>query len=242
MFLFACVVGREGLELAQELRRQHGSRPGPEVLRAEILPGDFLEVGVHLVRTDRLPFTVLVVVLKQLVAGKIAALFDDAREAPVVQIDFVLDTALAAEREPHALSLELDVRVAQRRQAVRAIRSRVFVVADANQRLFEQLHDRREHLLARQTLASHVLAGPPADGRQCLREPDHAVVFRFVADLAPLRVIAILFAAARVAPGRLKVSARIGQIQTPVHAGGMTSALIRASSDRERMARPSASV
>ena len=109
------------------------------------------------VRTDRLPFAVLVVVLKELVARQVAALLDDAREAPVVEIDFVLDAALAAEREPDALALDFDVRVAQRRQAERAIRSRVLVVADANQRLLEQLHDRREHLLARQALAAHVL-------------------------------------------------------------------------------------
>ena len=46
--------------------------------------------------------------------------------------------------------------------------------------------------------------------RQRLREADHPVVLRFVAHLAPLRVIAILLAPARVAPGRLQVTARIG--------------------------------
>ena len=108
------------------------------------------------------------------------------------------------------LALEFHVRVAQRRQAVRAIRSRVLVVADANQRLLEQPDDRCEHLLARQALAAHVLGGPAADGRQRLREPDHAVVFRFVAHFPPLRVIAILLAPARVAPRGLQVPARIG--------------------------------
>src|SRR5262245_40974374 len=48
-----------------------------------------------------------------------------------------------------------------------------------------------------------------ADARECLRERDETAVLHFVADLAPARVITILFAAARVATGRLQMTARI---------------------------------
>ena len=51
--------------------------------------------------------------------------------------------------------------------------------------------------------------GPPADRRQRLGEADQAVVFRLVADFAPLRVIAVLLPPARIAAGRLEVAARV---------------------------------
>ena len=44
--------------------------------------------------------------------------------------------------------------------------ARVFVVADANQRPLEQLHDRGKHLLARQTRTPQVRGGARADARQ----------------------------------------------------------------------------
>src|SRR5215470_3874603 len=48
-----------------------------------------------------------------------------------------------------------------------------------------------------------------ANARERLRERDEAAVLHFVTDLAPTRVITILFAAARVATGRLQVASRI---------------------------------
>ena len=47
-------------------------------------------------------------------------------------------------------------------------------------------------------------------GMQRVRESDHAVKFRFVTDLAPPRMIAVLFPPACVAPGRLEVPLRVG--------------------------------
>ena len=51
---------------------------------------------------------------------------------------------------------------------------------------------------------------PGADQRQRPAEDQHLAVFRLVAHLAPARVIAVLLAAALVAPGRLDVPVRVG--------------------------------
>src|SRR5262249_6693608 len=83
---------------------------------------------------------------------------------------------------------------------------RIFLVADADECRFEEAHDGRQDLLARQAGQGQVLLDPPAEARQGPGEGDHAVVLRLVADLAPARVVAVLLAAAVVAPGRLEVA------------------------------------
>ncbi len=60
------------------------------------------------------------------------------------------------------------VAIAHRRQADRPVGARVFLVADADQRLLEELHDRREHLVARKPAPCEVGGGAPADPRQRL--------------------------------------------------------------------------
>ena len=135
--------------------------------------------------------------------------------------------ALALELEAQLGALHLDVRVAQRGQAVAVVAARVVVVADADQRGLQQVHDGGQHLLARQAATRHVLRDALADGRQRPRELHHVLVLRAVAHLAETRVVAVLLAAARVAPGGLQVAVGRGQIQTSVQAGGMASLRMR---------------
>src|SRR5206468_8658937 len=54
-----------------------------------------------------------------------------------------------------------------------------------------------------------VLLDPSSNRRQDLAEGEQALVLRLVADLLPLRVVAVLLAPARVAAGRLDVAARM---------------------------------
>ncbi len=82
----------------------------------------------------------------------------------------------------------------------------VLLVADADQRLLQQLHDSREHFLPRQPLLLQIGAGVAANARKHPRERDEAFVLGFVTLFAPARVIAVLFASARVAPRRLNVA------------------------------------
>ena len=72
----------------------------------------------------------------------------------------------------------------------------------------EQPHDRRDDPLPAQRRAG---AGRARRGAGCGAAPgerDQPVVLRLVAHLAPPRVVAVLLAAARVAPGRLDVAVR----------------------------------
>ena len=66
-------------------------------------------------------------------------------------------------------AIDRHVSIAQRRQPERAIVSRVFVVADADQGLLQKLHDRGEHFLARQFRVAKIACRACTYGRQRLR-------------------------------------------------------------------------
>ena len=104
--------------------------------------------------------------------------------------------------------------------------------------LLQQLDDGGEHLLTRQAGRQ---VGGRADGEAGQRrgEGEQAAVLRLVADFAPARVIAILLAAAGVAAGGLDVAvADAGRSTRRVHAGGIASDVMRASTSRSLTARP----
>jgi hypothetical protein len=149
-------------------------------------------------------------VLKELLPGQIAAMLHDPREAAIVDVDRVPLATLAAEHEPQRRPAHVDVLVLQRRQAERAVRLDVFLVADANAAALEQLHDRGEDLVAGQARLRQIDSRTSADLRERRGKVEHPVVLRLVTGDAPLRVIAVLFSPACVAPRRLHVAARIG--------------------------------
>ena len=186
------------------------ARPRPKIFRGEFGAGDLLEILVDVGRVDQLPLTGFVDVLKELVAGQIAACLDDLREPPVLEIDGVPDTALAAELEAQRRSVDLRVLVAHRRQTERMIVAGVLLVADPDQRLLEQLHDRREHLLPRQPRLLQIGARAASNAWKHPRERHEAFVLGFVTRLTPARMVAVLFASARVAARRLNVAAGVG--------------------------------
>src|SRR6476661_4695063 len=203
-------LGIERLEIPEHLRREHRARPRAKILRRVVLPRDFPQVHVHIIGSDRVPLAVLIAVLKEVVAWDVATGLDRSGEAAVIEIDVVFDTALAAEQEADTTSLDVDMSVAHRRQAKRVVVPRVLVVSNTNQRLFEELHDEGENLVARQARISQISGRALANGRQFSSKAYQAIVFRLVADLAPLLVIPILFAPTRIPARRLKVSAGIG--------------------------------
>ncbi len=203
-------VGVERLELLQGQRAEDRAGPGAEVLGGEVLPGDLPEVLVDIARVDRPMLPVVVEVLEEFVAGDLLAAPDDPREAPVLDADLPLLAALAAELEAQLGVLDGDVVVAHRRQAERVVLPGVLLVADADQRLLQELDDRRQDLLARQAGPRQVAVSALADAGQRLPEGEHPLVLRLVAHLAPARVVAVLLAPLGVTPGRLEVAQRIG--------------------------------
>src|ERR1700737_484826 len=92
------------------------------------------------------------------------------------------------------------------RQTERFIFARVLFVPDADESALEQLHDRRQDFDSRQSRQFQIPRDSPADLRQRFAETDYAVVFVFVANLAPAFVIKVLFATARIATGCLNVT------------------------------------
>jgi hypothetical protein len=209
------VALRFGLRLERPERPQcfsgqQRAGPRPKIFRREFIVGDVLEIVVDVGRVDDLPFTGFVDVLKQLVARQIAARLDDLRETAVLEIDGVTDAALAAELEAYVRAVDLRVLVAHGRQTEGMIVAGVLLVADADQRLLQQLHDGREDFLAWQPRFLQIGAGAAADARKLSRERNEVIVFGFVALFSPTRMVAVLFASARVASRRLNVAVGVG--------------------------------
>src|SRR6185295_10724648 len=100
--------------------------------------------------------------------------------------------------------------VAERRQTERLVRPGVLFVADANKTSLEQLDDGREDFLTRQSRFGQIGGRARTNERQNGRELLQAVELVPVAMGAPGRVVSVLFAAARVAPGRLHVPLGVG--------------------------------
>src|SRR5688572_13693390 len=100
--------------------------------------------------------------------------------------------------------------IAQRRQAKRVVRARVFGIADADQRLLEDAHDRGKHLAARQPAQAEMAIRRTANARQHPGEVDRAFVLVGLATLAPARMITVLLAPLLIAPDRLDVPCRLG--------------------------------
>jgi len=85
------------------------------------------------------------------VAGQLAHAFHDGCEPAIVEIEGVLDSALSAKGEVNRGAFDLDMPVAERGQAIRAILDLVGSIADADHRNIEQPDNRCQHLLQRQT-------------------------------------------------------------------------------------------
>src|SRR5690348_5000746 len=186
-------------------------RPGPraKILGGELLAAELLEVLIHIRRLDHSPLALAVHILKQLVPRQLLAAPDDFRHAPILYVHLLILAALAPEAEADARSGDLGMLIVQRRQPIRFVLARVLLVANAQRGLIQQAHHRRQHLLAWQIRQRQIGRDPRADGRQRLRERDHAVVFRGVAHRTPVWVVAILLAPLRVLARRLQVPARV---------------------------------
>ena len=126
--------------------------------------------------------------------------------AAVLDLKVPLLAALALELEPQLGPFDLHVRVAQGGQPVALVLLGVIDIADADERVFQEMDDRRQNLFARQTPQAHVLVDGFADRRKRLREGKHVLVFRALAHFAESRVIAVLLAPLGIPAGRLNVA------------------------------------
>ena len=108
----------------------------------------------------------LVQVLKQFIAGQVAAVLDDARQPAVIDVRFVPDAVFAAEIQMDAAAVDLDMPIAQSSQTIALVSLGVFGVANAKQGCLHQAHDRGEHPLSRQTAPPQIGFDALPDRRQ----------------------------------------------------------------------------
>src|SRR5215472_9155531 len=97
--LLALAFSLEVAEPLQCLRRQLRAGPSAEIFGCNVLPGYLPQIGINLLRADDVLIALLIEILKQLIAGQVAATFDDAGQPAVVDVALVAVAALAAEAE-----------------------------------------------------------------------------------------------------------------------------------------------
>ena len=160
---------------------------------------------------------VLVQVLEQFLPRQLLAAAHHAGHARVVQGSALLHAAFAAKAQLQRAAAHGGVARAQRGQAVGAVADRIFLVAHAHIGGVQQPHDGRQHARARQQRLAparcQVACHLGANARQRPAKGRHALELVRVAQLAPLRVVAVLAAPARVQPGGLQVA--LGQRADP---------------------------
>src|ERR1051326_3611703 len=94
---------------------------------------------------------------------------------------------------------------AQSCQAERAILTGILFITNAQSSCVKQPHYGCQHLLMWQPWQRQVPGNACADLGQCLTEGYHTTIFRLVAHLAPVRMVAILLATFCITSGRLNV-------------------------------------
>src|SRR5688572_1848548 len=147
------------------IRGDHRRGPRPEVLGRIVVAGRGFQVRIHVARADASHFAILDV-LEEFVTGKIATAANDVREALVVERDVVLLARLAAKADAYAFAADLDVPVAQRRQAVAAVLLAIALAADPHARAIEQRYHRGDHLVPRQAGPREIALDATAYGRK----------------------------------------------------------------------------
>ena len=118
----------------------------------------------------------------------------------------VMDSALGSKIKFNSAVFEANVIVAQRRQSKALVLLRVFRIAYSSERTFEQPHNSRDNLFARQTRTRQVRLDAAANCRQRSSELEHVFIFRSVAHRTPSGMIPILLSSARIATGSLYVA------------------------------------
>ena len=120
----------------------------------------------------------------------------------------MLLSALSAKREGDGGAPNAGVAIAEGCEAIGAVLLRVLIIAHADQRSIEQLHDSRQDFLARDTRKSQVAPNSCADTRQRPGKIWKALELREIAMTSPGVMISILLATAGIPAGRLNMAVR----------------------------------
>jgi hypothetical protein len=186
--------------------RQHRPCPGAEILGRDVRAGDVPQIIVDIGRADRSHDLIVVDILKEVLPGEILDRADDAGDAPIPHAQAPSLPALTVEVETQLGALHLQVTRAQGGEAIAGVVLCVFAVADADQRLVEEAHNRGQDLLARGSSQRHVLVDALSNAREQPGKFAETLILVAVTDVAPTRVIEVLLAAPRIPPRGLNVT------------------------------------
>src|SRR4029079_12546045 len=98
----------------------------------------------------------------------------------VLKLNILQLSTFAFELESHLAAFDFDVVVLQRGQPVRLALLDILVVSDPHARSFQQLYDRRENFVLRQTWEAEILLNAFPDSRQRRPEREHPAVFGLI--------------------------------------------------------------
>src|SRR2546421_3071704 len=144
------------LALGRRIKRAHflkgahdkdGASPGTEILRGNVVPTDFTQVGIYMTRFDIAQFTFLVDILEEFMPWQVLAAFDDFGELAIIDVDDMFLATFAAKMEMYLRAFHFDVLAAHSSQAVRIVLFGILLVANPDERDIEQAHDGRQHFL-----------------------------------------------------------------------------------------------
>src|SRR5450631_579008 len=139
-----------------------------------------------------------------MLTGYFLAATHDSHNALVVNQNFMLHSALAAEVQHGAPVVnKTDVTVAKRGEPETLVVPGIFAIADANPGSIEQADYDRQNFFPRQAGQRQIALEHAAQLRQLFAERHHAAKLCTIAQFAPFGVIAILLASARVPSGCL---------------------------------------
>ena len=120
---------------------------------------------VHFPRADRAGMALFIQILEKVLSWQLLTAPDNTRKAGIIQSDRMLLPALSAKREGDGGALNAGVAISEGCQPIGAVLLRILIIAHANERSIEQLHDSRQHFLARDARQTQVAPNSCPDTR-----------------------------------------------------------------------------
>ena len=204
-------LGRIRAGPSERARAEQGPGPGPEILGAEPLPHDFLDVLVDVPPLHVDGPAVLGDVIEDVPARELFQIPDDGSDHSIARLHHLTLAGLSREVVAHEVALHRHVPVAQGRDAVAAVFGRVDPTSRTQERGGQDPENAGHHLFARQPRESEV----PPDGRAHLRESfqemNEAAEFLRLAPPHVRVVVTVLPSSRLVAADRLERGPRGGR-------------------------------
>lgn len=187
-------------ELGQHRRCAQRSTPRAKVFRAVVSDAP-LEIRIHITCVQRVP-SIVSQVPEERGSRRAELSLDESNQLAIREHLSLPDTSLSLVREARDPIRDVDVRLAQRRDAERSILALIPFAADATERLADHTQNRCRYRVRVERRGTHagtsVGSQRSADSRQLLRQLSHAMVFAQLAPFDRALVVAVLLSTTRI--------------------------------------------